>query len=100
MNYQNLVEVARITPNITVSISLGELIKANTFLVNETRKSLEQIIADESEEKYLSVQKACELLEINPTTAWRWAKQGYLKPVEIGGRRRYRMSDIKKILEK
>jgi len=29
---------------------------------------------------------------------WRWAKRGYLVPIEVGGKRRYRMSEVKAIL--
>ena len=32
-------------------------------------------------------------------TLWRWAKVGYLVPINVGGKRRYRMSDVKRILE-
>ena len=35
---------------------------------------------------------------IDASTLWRWRKRGYLVPVSIGGKRRYRLSEIKKIL--
>ena len=36
--------------------------------------------------------------EVNPSSLWRWRKRGYLVPAEIGGKRRYKMSDIRRIL--
>ncbi len=36
---------------------------------------------------------------VGKTTLWRWAKQKYLTPVEIGGKRRYKMSEVKRLLE-
>ena len=33
------------------------------------------------------------LLGVDSSTLWRWAKSGYLVPVEYGGQRRYRAAD-------
>jgi len=49
-------------------------------------------------ETYLSPQKTAELLDVDKSTLWRWNKRDYLKSIELGGKRLYRMSDIKKIL--
>jgi predicted site-specific integrase-resolvase len=38
-------------------------------------------------------------LGISETTLWRWNKIGYLVPINIGGKRRYKMSDVRRILE-
>jgi len=31
---------------------------------------------------------------------WRYAKRGYLTPIEVGGKRKYLKSDIKALLSK
>jgi predicted site-specific integrase-resolvase len=36
---------------------------------------------------------------VDLSTLHRWHKSSYLTHIEIGGKRRYRMSDVKKILE-
>jgi predicted site-specific integrase-resolvase len=36
---------------------------------------------------------------VTKPTLWSWNKKGYLTTIKIGGKRRYRMSDVKKILE-
>ena len=95
----NIIELAKTFPNLTVSIGINDLIEAVEFSVSHTRKSLEQMIQDESEEKYLSPKKAAELLECDPSTLHRWRVKGYLAPIEIGGKRRYKLSDIKRIME-
>ena len=38
------------------------------------------------------------LLGVDSSTLWRWAKSGYLVPVEYGGQRRYRVADVQRIL--
>lgn len=85
-------------PGITVSISLSDLEQWGKGLVEQTRKQLEQQINDAKAETYPSENKVCEILEVTRQTLWRWRRSGYLVPIEVGGKRRYRMSDIQKIL--
>ncbi len=39
------------------------------------------------------------LLGVDSSTLWRWAKSGYLIPVEYGGQRRYHADDVQRILK-
>ena len=99
MNYSNLVQVAKQCPDLVVSIKLGELVEANTLLIAETKRELEQTIADQKAETYPSREKVMEILGVSSATLWRWQKLGYLVPLHVGGKRRYRMSEVKSILE-
>ena len=38
-------------------------------------------------------------LSVSDTTLWRWAKAGYLTPIYVGGTKRYRKSDVERIME-
>jgi DNA-binding transcriptional MerR regulator len=38
------------------------------------------------------------MLGIHRSTLSRWEEKGYLVPLEIGGRRLYKMSDIQRLL--
>lgn len=98
MNY-NLVQLAKECPNLQVTITLGELIEAGKAIVADAKESLEQLITDQHAETYPSKQKVMELLGVGETTLWRWAKNGYLVPLNVGGKRRYRMSDVNRILK-
>ncbi len=40
-----------------------------------------------------------EILGKGSTTLWRWKKMGYLVPITVGAIDRYRMSDIRRIME-
>ena len=99
MNYPILVQLAKECPNLQVTITLGELIEANTMLIADTKRELEQLITDQSTETYPSREKVMEMLDVSESTLWRWSKIGYLVPLNVGGKRRYRMSDVKRILE-
>lgn len=99
MDYNVLIQLAEQFPGLQVSISLGDLVNAMRQLIAETRQELEQTIADSKAETYLSREKTMETLDISSTTLWRWAQIGYLTPLNVGGKHRYRMSDIKRIME-
>lgn len=95
----NLIELAKQCPDLVVSIKLHELVEANNLLIVEVKQQLEQTIADEKAETYPSREKVMEILDVSQATMWRWAKSGLLVPVNVGGKRRYRMSDVRRILE-
>ena len=95
----NLIELAKQCPGLQVTVTLGELVEANNLLIAETKRELEQIITDQNTETYPSREKVMELLGVSQSTMWRWQKSGYLVPLPVGGKRRYRMSDVRRILE-
>ena len=94
----NLIALAKACPDAIISVKVSDLIEANEALVARTKEQLEQLITDQSVESYPSREKVAELLNVDLSTLWRWAKRGLLVPIEIGGRRRYRMSDVRRML--
>ena len=84
---------------VNITINAGQLIEAIDYCVNKTHKVMEQQIIDKNKETYPEIAQAAKILSVDKSTLWRWNKQGYLTTVEIGGKRRYKMSDIQRILE-
>ena len=95
MNLQNLLESGN---NITVSVSLTDLKEFAATLIDNTKKELELVVISDKAETYPSPKQVCEILNVDLSTLWRWNKRGYLCPSEVGGKRRYKMSDVKRIL--
>lgn len=95
----NLYDLLQDNSSLNVTINAGQLVEVIDYCVNKTRKDLEQQITDANTETYPSPDQVAKILDVDKSTLWRWKKQGYLIPIEIGGKRRYRMSDVKKILE-
>lgn len=95
----NIAELIKSGSNVTLAVSANDLREWHKEVIEDTRKTLESIITDANTETYPSAEKVCEILDINKTTLWRWEKKGYLVPVKAGGKRRYKMSDVKSILE-
>lgn len=98
-DYSSLLQLAKDCPGLQVSITLGELVEANRLLIAEAKRELEQEIADSKAETYVSRAQAMQILGKGSTTLWRWKKLGYLVPVTVGAIDRYRMSDIRRIME-
>ena len=94
----NLIELAKVCPEAIISVKVGDLIEANEALIAQTKEQLEQLITDQTAETYPSRQKVAEILDVDLSTLHRWAKRGLLVPIEIGGKRRYRMSDVRRML--
>lgn len=95
----NLYELLNENPSINITINAGQLIECVDYCVLKTRKELEQQITDANAETYPSPKKVCEILDIDLSTLWRYNKKGYLCHIEVGGKRRYRMSDVNAILK-
>ena len=89
-----LLELVESHPDVIVSIRAADLLAANEELIRRTRQELEQLITDANTETYPSAKKVAEMLDVDKSTLWRWAKVGYLVPINVGGKRRYRMSDV------
>ena len=98
-NYCSLLQLAKECPDLQVVITLGDLVEAGRMLVAEAKRELEQDIADSKAESYVSRAQAMQILGKGSTTLWRWKKLGYLVPVTVGAIDRYRMSDIRRIME-
>jgi predicted DNA-binding transcriptional regulator AlpA len=60
----------------------------------------ERRIKEASDEPYISLKEACELLKVCRASLWRWEKQGYLTPQRIGGKTMYKRTDIEKLYGK
>ena len=94
-----LIEAAKQCPDMVVSIKVGDLIEANNILLENARAQLEQQIADASAETYLTTEKVRQMRDVSVPTLCRWAKAKYLVPITYGGQKRYRKSDVERIIE-
>lgn len=86
-------------PDLNITVKAGELMKLAEHIVKLTCQEMEQQIADVKNESYLTRDEVSGMLGVDLSTLWRWNKQKYLVHIEVGGKRKYRMSDVKQILE-
>lgn len=50
------------------------------------------------EEVYLTPQEFADALKVSLVTLWHWDGKGITRPLKIGNKKRYRKSDLEKIL--
>jgi excisionase family DNA binding protein len=88
-------ELIKTEKNFTVSIGTNEL---NEWLFEVIRSTKKELVLSEKTESYPTVKQVSEMLNVNASTLYRWNKKNYLKTIEFGGGRRYKMSEVKALL--
>jgi hypothetical protein len=83
--------------NIIVSLTGEQLNELAEQILSGARSIYEK---KEQPEQYLTRKQAAEMLDCDLSTLWRWNNENYLCPVEIGGKRKYKLSEVNKILRK
>lgn len=95
----DILTLAKEAPGTILAVRADDLMEANTRLIDQVRADLEKELAERNTATLLTREMVLEQLNVSPTTLWRWEKRGYLVPVEVGGQRRYKSTDIKRIME-
>lgn len=96
----DILQLAKEAPGTIIAVPVGDLVEANTRLVERAIADLEQSIADRQTTVYYTREQVIALLNVDPSTLWRWNKRGYLIPIKVGGENRYCSKDIDRILER
>jgi len=79
------------TKGVSITIGIDDL---HTFMAEIAERT-----KPETQPKYLTPKQVCEMLAIDNSTLWRWGQNRYLPSIKVGGKSRYRLSDIQKLLE-
>lgn len=82
--------------NISVAVSVADLKEFALCVVTEAMAAKE---AEKKEEKYLTPDDVADMVGVSKNTLWRWEKEKYLIPIKVGRKSRYKLSDVKSILE-
>jgi predicted DNA-binding transcriptional regulator AlpA len=85
--------------NIRLEMSGEDLLEFSNDLINRAKSELSVEIAEARKERYLTREEAKEICGVCDATLWHWNKKNYLKTIKIGSKVRYKMSDIRQILE-
>ena len=86
--------------SIKLEVSGSDLLEFSNDLINRAKNELSTEIAEARKEQYLTREEVKQICGVCNATLWHWNKKGYLKTIKIGSKVRYRMSDVRKILEK
>ena len=94
----NLTEILKTGVNLTVSISINDLREWQKEAIENTKRELEEVVLSDKAETYPTPKQVSQILQVDLTTLWLCNKKGYLFPMEFGGKRRYKMSEVKALL--
>jgi excisionase family DNA binding protein len=87
-------------PEVSITVKASDLKEMVRYFLDEAHKQFEQEqLSAQKGEVYLTTKEVVATLKVDRSTLWRWANTGYLVPIELGGKRRYRSSDIEKLME-
>jgi len=91
----NILQLSKEIPNLKVEVLAKDLVVAMETVATGIIERYENV---EEPEQYLTRKATAQMLDVDLSTLWRWDKEQYLEVVKIGGKRRHRLSDIKRIL--
>jgi|GEM_PF-3057937 len=88
----------------TEKLTFDKLPEALTFLIEEVA-DLKRALKSQpinnpkvEEEEYLTPSEFAQSLKISMVTLWHWDNKGIIKPLRVGNLKRYRRSDLEKIM--
>ena len=97
---EQLLKILQDAPNISVNVRGADLISFGRDLITQAQrqKDEENKKVIEPPDKLLDYKEALELFGVSGQTLWRWRKAGYIRPVRVGGKLKYRREDCVEIL--
>lgn len=94
----NINEILKTDAIISVTLATKDLNDFADYLISKTKRELEEIVLSDKAESYPTPKQVSEMLNVDLSTLWRWNKKNYLKTIEFGGGRRYKMSEVKALM--
>ncbi|GAB6013070.1 helix-turn-helix transcriptional regulator [Viscerimonas tarda] len=85
--------------SIKLEVSGEDLLEFSNDLINRAKSELSTEITEARKERYLTRSEVKEICGVCDATLWHWNKKNYLKAIKVGSKVRYRMSDVRRILE-
>ncbi|MBQ2171632.1 MAG: helix-turn-helix domain-containing protein [Bacteroidales bacterium] len=95
---EQLLKILQDAPNISVNVRGADLISFGRDLIAQAQQQKENEKTAEPQDTLLDYKAALELFGVSGQTLWRWRKAGYIHPVRVGGKLKYRRADCIEIL--
>jgi excisionase family DNA binding protein len=92
-----LYDILNDSSSLNITINAGQLLEVVNYAISKTKSEFE---AKQAPEQYLTRKQAAEMLGVDLSTLWRWNNENYLSAIEVGGKRRYKLSEVNKILRR
>ncbi len=90
-------EIIKSGANVSITVNALDLQEFMLSLISEREEEKKSNIP--APETYLTQDEVAAKLRVDKSTLWRWDKSGYLNKCRVGGKVRYRLSDVTKLME-
>ncbi len=84
--------------NLKLEVTGEDLLIFSNNLINRAKDELSSMMAEARKKKFLSKEDVKKLCDVCDATLWHWGKRNYLKPIKVGNKVRYRLTDVQRIL--
>ena len=84
--------------NLKLEVTGEDLLIFSNNLINRAKDELSSMMAEARKEQFLSKEDVKKLCDVCDATLWHWGKRNYLKPIKVGNKVRYRLTDVQRIL--
>ncbi len=91
----NINELLSCGANVAITVTPTDLKEFALCLIDEALSARNQ---EPQSETYLTPDEVMKELSVSPVTLWRWGRIGYLVPVKLGRKSRYKRSDVDSLL--
>lgn len=83
---------------VRVEMTAADLIEFSDEVVRKALAAAKKQVPLIPAEEYMTSEEMANALKISLVTLWSWDKKGITQPLKIGNQKRYRRSDLEKIL--
>jgi hypothetical protein len=91
-----LKENPELAKSVKFEISGADLLAFGESIHNSAKAEGEK--APKEAEEYMTPQQFADVLQVSLVTLWSWDNKGITRPLRIGNKKRYRRSDLEKIM--
>ena len=83
----------------TLAVTVDDLRKWHKEVIDDTKQKLEKAVIADKSNCLIDAKEVSRMLNVDMSTLWRWEKKGYLTALRIGGKRKYKLSNVKLLIE-
>jgi hypothetical protein len=98
MNLAILLQNPEVANSVKIETTVQDLLMFADSLMTRSAKAATIAAETAKNDRYLTQNEVCNMLGVCLASLWHWKKKGYLVPIKVGAKVRYKLSDVTNIL--
>ena len=95
-----ILQLVKSVPGAILQVNAGDLSEFAGEIVSGVISALHNANSERKIAEVLTIDEVADMLKVSKMTLHRWDKEGILPKVDIGGMRRYRLTDVEALIDK